>query len=68
MLEAIEVAEGVSGQTLDVRLVQAAAGDVRRTSADTSRITAELGWEPQVGLEAGLRGQWRWASATVGAR
>jgi nucleoside-diphosphate-sugar epimerase len=68
MLEAIRVAEDVSGRTLDVRLVQAAAGDVRRTSADTSRITAELGWAPQVGLEAGLRAQWRWASATVGAR
>ena len=68
MLEAIRIAEEVSGRTLDVRTLPAATGDVRRTAADVSRIRAELGWEPRVGLRAGLQAQWEWASSRVGAR
>jgi UDP-glucuronate 4-epimerase len=68
MLEAIAQAEAVSGRTLELRFLPAAAGDVRRTSADTTRIRAELGWEPKVELEDGLRSQWEWASSKVGAR
>jgi len=68
MREAIAVCERVSGRTLDLRTVPEAAGDVRRTAADTSRIRAELGWSPQVSLEVGLRAQWKWAVARVGAR
>ena len=49
MLEAIAVLEGISGRTLDVRRIDAAKGDVRRTKADVSRIRDALGWEPRVG-------------------
>jgi nucleoside-diphosphate-sugar epimerase len=38
------------------------AGDQRRTSADTTRIRSDLGWEPRVSLEEGLREQWEWAA------
>jgi UDP-glucuronate 4-epimerase len=68
MLEAIAIAERVSGLELDVRFEPAAAGDVRRTAADVSRIRAELGWAPRVSLEDGLTAQWEWAWATVGTR
>jgi nucleoside-diphosphate-sugar epimerase len=68
MLEAIAVAERVSGRTLETRLLPVAAGDVRRTAADTTRIRQALGWAPQVSLEDGLRAQWEWASSKVGAR
>jgi UDP-glucuronate 4-epimerase len=68
MREVIETLEGVAGRTLELRTLPPAAGDVRRTSADTSRIRRELGWEPRVGLEDGLRAQWEWASARVAAR
>jgi nucleoside-diphosphate-sugar epimerase len=68
MLEAIELVERISGRTLDVHGAPAATGDVQRTKADTSRIAADLGWSPRVGLEAGLTAQWEWASARVGAR
>jgi UDP-glucuronate 4-epimerase len=68
VLEAIAIAERVSGRSLQVRLLPAATGDVRRTAADTTRIRAELGWEPHVALEDGLRTQWEWASSRVGAR
>jgi UDP-glucuronate 4-epimerase len=67
LLEAIEIAERVSGGKLDVSFCPVAAGDARRTSADVSRISADLGWTPRTGLEDGLRAQWEWASARVGA-
>ena len=68
MLDAIAIAERVSGQTLQVRFLPVATGDVRRTAADVTHIRSELGWEPQVSLEDGLRAQWEWASSKVGAR
>ncbi len=68
MLEAIAAAEQVSGRTLETRFLPVAAGDVRRTAADTTRIREALGWIPRVSLDEGLRAQWEWASSKVGAR
>jgi nucleoside-diphosphate-sugar epimerase len=68
MNEVVETLEGIAGRTLELRKLPPAAGDVRRTSADTSRIRRELGWQPRVGLAEGLRAQWEWASARVAAR
>ncbi|MGH3102732.1 MAG: NAD-dependent epimerase/dehydratase family protein [Gaiellaceae bacterium] len=65
--EAITVLERIAGRSLDVRPAPAVPGDQRRTRADTTRIRTELGWEPRVGLEEGLRAQWRWASSRVAA-
>jgi nucleoside-diphosphate-sugar epimerase len=65
MNESIALFEQVSGRTLDVRRHEAVPGDQKRTKADTTRIRAELGWEPQVSLEAGVEAQWQWASARV---
>jgi nucleoside-diphosphate-sugar epimerase len=66
--EAIALLERLSGRTLDVRHGPAEAGDVPRTKADTTRIEAELGWQARTPLEEGLRAQWEWARARVGAR
>jgi UDP-glucuronate 4-epimerase len=52
--EAVEILEQLSGRPLDVRYGERAAGDVRRTLADTTRIRRELGWEPRSDLRAGL--------------
>ena len=49
--------EAISGRELDARYVPGAAGDVRRTVADTSRIRDEVGWAPQTSLEEGLTSQ-----------
>jgi UDP-glucuronate 4-epimerase len=68
MLAAIAALERISGRTLDVRHVEVAHGDVRRTKADISRIGAELGWAPRVSLDEGLERMWAWASARVAAR
>ena len=50
----IEIFERLSTRTLDVSYTEAAAGDVRRTAADTTRIRSEVGWEPKTSLESGL--------------
>jgi nucleoside-diphosphate-sugar epimerase len=52
--QAIAVIEELSGLAVEVRGGEPAAGDVRRTFADTTKIRADLGWEPQVSLRAGL--------------
>jgi UDP-glucuronate 4-epimerase len=67
MREAIATLERVSGRTLDLVDSPAAAGDVRRTSADATRIRQDLGWRATTPLEDGLRAQWEWASVRVAA-
>jgi len=66
--EAIGILEALAGRTLDIREHPPVPGDQRRTNADTTRIRTDLGWEPKVSLDDGLRAQWEWASATVGAQ
>jgi len=68
MLEAIAILERIAGRSLDLETGPAVPGDQRRTSADTARIRAELGWEPKVSLEDGLQAQWEWVSGRVAAR
>jgi len=67
MREAIATLERVSGRTLDLVERPTAAGDVRRTSADGSRIERDLGWRATTSLQDGLQAQWEWASARVAA-
>jgi UDP-glucuronate 4-epimerase len=68
MNESIALFESVSGRQLDlVRHEEPVAGDQRRTKADTTRIREELGWQPRVSLEDGIKAQWSWASARVTA-
>ncbi len=62
--EAISICERLSGRRLDVVYEPAAAGDVRRTAADTSRARADLGWEPRTSIEEGLRAHLEWGGAT----
>jgi nucleoside-diphosphate-sugar epimerase len=67
MRDAIATLEGVSGRSLEIVERPAAAGDVRRTSADATRIERELAWRATTALEDGLRAQWEWASVRVAA-
>ena len=67
MLESIALLEELAGRPLDVQHVDAAKGDVRRTSADVSRIRGALAWEPHTPLRDGLAAMWAWASARVAA-
>jgi nucleoside-diphosphate-sugar epimerase len=62
--EAMTIFERLAGQALEISEHPAVPGDQRRTNADTTRIRADLGWEPKVSLADGLRAQWEWASAS----
>src|SRR6266849_3543394 len=53
MREAIGTLERLSGRTLDLVERPAAAGDVRRTSADAIRIARDLGWRAATPLADG---------------
>jgi UDP-glucuronate 4-epimerase len=65
--ESIRLLETIADCSLDIHRGPAAAGDVKRASADTSRILSDLDWRPQVALEHGLRAQWAWAQQALQA-
>jgi UDP-glucuronate 4-epimerase len=54
LLQVIRLSEQLSGRTLDLRYEAAAAGDVRRTSADSTAARTGLGWQPRFSLREGL--------------
>ena len=57
VLATIEV---ITGRSLRVRREARQRGDVRQTAADCNRAGERLGFRPRVGLEEGLRREWRW--------
>jgi UDP-glucuronate 4-epimerase len=68
MQEAIELLARIAGRSLEVVRRPRREGDAARTAADTTRIRAELGWEPVTPFEQGLAAQWRWAADRVASR
>lgn len=61
--EVVATLEELSGRSLRIRYGDRAAGDVRRTLADTTSIRRELGWEPRFDLRSGLAAQLEAAGA-----
>jgi UDP-glucuronate 4-epimerase len=62
--DAIATFEALSGRRLEVREHGPARGDPGRTSADTTRIEADLGWRARTGFEDGTNAQWEWILST----
>ncbi len=58
--ELIAALEELNGCRLGVRRLGEQPGDVRHTAADITRAREELGFEPEVSLEEGLRAQLEW--------
>jgi len=67
MADAIVLAEQIAGRKLAVERHGQAAGDVRRTRADVSKASRDLGWGPTTSLADGLAAQWDWVTARVAA-
>jgi len=63
--EVLDMIERVAGRRPRVNLDPAQKGDMRHTYADTSRARAELGYEPTVGLEAGLAAEFHWLTGIL---
>ena len=57
LLDVIAMCERLSGRRLEVRRGVRAPGDVRRTTADTSRIRRDLDWRPRTSLAEGFAAQ-----------
>jgi UDP-glucuronate 4-epimerase len=60
--ELVGLVEDTLGKQVVVRYGSAAAGDVPSTWADLERATRELGYQPQVAIEAGVKAQVAWAA------
>lgn len=58
--------EDAAGLPMPIEAATAAAGDVARTAADTTRARTELGWVPAVPLAEGLAGQLEWVRERAG--
>ena len=61
LLEAIRLLERVLGVEAKLRFEPRPPGDPQRTRAETSRVRAELGFVPAVGIQEGLAAQAEWA-------
>lgn len=61
VLEAIRILEQALGARAELRFEPRPPGDPLRTRADATRLRADLGYVPQVGIEAGLAEEARWA-------
>ncbi len=55
--------EALAGHAIEARQGDWRPGDQRIYVSDIARARAELGWEPQVAPEAGLRRLWEWIQA-----
>ena len=58
--EVLAAIERITGSELRIERREAAPGDVRHTSAELGRARRLLGYDPQVGLEDGLRQEVDW--------
>ena len=54
----------VTGRELRIDLLPSQKGDMRDTYADTTLARADLGFQPSVNLEDGLRAMYSWMEAT----
>ncbi len=59
----VELVGEALGERLEVTYVPPVPGDVRSTWANLDRAARELGYEPRVSLEEGIRAQVRWTLA-----
>jgi len=55
----------VVGKPLDIRCEAIQKGDMRDTYADTSLARRDLAYAPSVGLEDGIRAEFRWLSTVL---
>ena len=60
LLQAIAIAEKVSGRQAQLKRLDRQKGDVRHTSARLDQARSKLGYAPKIGLEEGLAAEWEW--------
>lgn len=63
--DVIAILELITVRPAKLRHSEVQKGDVRHTYADTSRAKADLGYQPRVALEDGLRAEVDWIRAVI---
>ncbi len=63
--DVLSLIAAITGRPLDIRREPSQKGDMRDTFADTSRAQAELGFQPSMTLEDGLRAEAEWLSVLL---
>jgi UDP-glucuronate 4-epimerase len=66
--EALDTIADLTGCPLDIQYLDWEHGDVHDTGADTTRARQDLGFEPRVQLDAGLKAELDWITALRGGR
>jgi UDP-glucose 4-epimerase len=61
--EVFDLIAQVSGRQVTIDHQPSQKGDMRDTYADTTRARTDLGFQPSVTLEEGLRAMWQWMEA-----
>jgi nucleoside-diphosphate-sugar epimerase len=59
--------EAISGRSARIQRAPARPGDQRQTLADTTKLTADLGWQAETTLAEGLLRQWTWQEEDLSA-
>jgi UDP-glucose 4-epimerase len=63
VLELAGVIQRVAGTTLEVQLAPARPGEQQRSAVSVEKAGRELGWQPRVSIEEGLRETYEWFAA-----
>jgi len=64
LIDAIHLAERITGRKAKLKRFDRQKGDVRRTRARLDQARDKLGYAPQIDLERGLIEEWNWIRAT----
>lgn len=64
----LDIVEGIAGVTVNRKYNLAAPQGVRGRNSDNSLIRETLGWEPEVGLKAGMAKTYHWIREQYGRR
>lgn len=63
ILQLIALIEQITGRPMVIDTMPARALDVRAIVLDSNKLTHATGWQPQIGLEEGIRRTWEWLNA-----
>ena len=63
----VDIVANIAGKRIRKRHDRSKPQGVRGRNSDNTRLRTVLGWEPQIGLEEGLRRTYEWIHATLAA-
>jgi UDP-glucuronate 4-epimerase len=65
LVDAVELIARLASRELEIQHVAPLIGEARDTGADTTRASEELGYQPLISLESGLRAELEWLAESI---